>query len=93
VQVDAQRVYVALARPIPVPDVRTTAPGVLGTSLTRRVPRAAVAARNASPWRLRDGNGLEEYPMFVANALTVLLLLTLVLAMAPKPPVAAPARS
>jgi len=31
--------------------------------------------------------------MFVANALTVLLLLTLVLAMAPKPPVAAPARS
>jgi hypothetical protein len=41
VQVDALRAYVALARPLPVPDVRAAASGVLGTTFTA-TPRAGV---------------------------------------------------
>ena len=91
-QVDTHGADVALARPVPVSDVRAAASGVLGTSLPRRVARAAFVGRNASPQRLRDDDRIEG-PMLVVNVLAVLVVLTLVLSMFPRPRVAARARS
>lgn len=82
----------ALARPVPVPDVRAAASGVLGTSLTRHVALAAIVPRKISPRRLSDGNSIED-PMLVTTAMAVLALLTLCLSMDPDPRVAALARS
>ena len=52
VQVDARRANVALTRPVPVPDVRAAASGVLGRSFTGRAARAGIAVRKTGPRRL-----------------------------------------
>jgi hypothetical protein len=54
VQVDAHGVDVALAWPVPVPDVRAAAQGVLGASLAGRVARAPIAARDPGPQHFCD---------------------------------------
>jgi len=60
VQLDAHGAYVALARPVRVPDVRAAAPGVLGSTFTSRAARTGAAVRNTGPKRLGDGDGIED---------------------------------
>ena len=79
----------AFPRPVPVPDVRTAVSRMLGHPVAAGAATAGIVAPTVHPGA---GERIED-PMFIANALGLLVLLSLVLSMLPCPGATARARS